>query len=321
MYKYLLCLRYLRTRDIALASIISVTLGVATMIVVNSVMEGFTSEMQNRIHGILADVVVRGADASKECPTSSCRRNTFAQRGGRRYPGDVAGCRRAGRALFRAQRPVAITRQVDLIGIDEETQSSVSDFGKYLQHPANREKMSFQLREDGYDVRDHQADGTTPERSRWTGPGGSAAAKTRESRRFRSNSARTRGNHGRPPAAQAGRAAKKPATKSAAPSADPFGPPASHGNPAAEDQYDPEEAVYRRGARHCHGRLSRQGRRGPLLRRSRRRRENRFLHRRPAAENRERQLHDHRFLRKQDERKRRRSTSSCRSASCRSFAA
>ena len=52
MYKLLLCWRYLRTRYIALASIISVMLGVATMIVVNSVMAGFTSEMQNRIHGI-----------------------------------------------------------------------------------------------------------------------------------------------------------------------------------------------------------------------------------------------------------------------------
>ena len=57
MYKLLLCWRYLRTRYIALASIISVTLGVATMIVVNSVMEGFTSEMQNRIHGIVSDLV------------------------------------------------------------------------------------------------------------------------------------------------------------------------------------------------------------------------------------------------------------------------
>jgi hypothetical protein len=53
MYKLLLCWRYLRTRYIALASIISVMLGVATMIVVNAVMEGFTHEMQNRIHGIL----------------------------------------------------------------------------------------------------------------------------------------------------------------------------------------------------------------------------------------------------------------------------
>ena len=58
MYKYLLCWRYLRTRYIALASIISVTLGVATMIVVNSVMAGFSHEMQDRIHAILSDVVV-----------------------------------------------------------------------------------------------------------------------------------------------------------------------------------------------------------------------------------------------------------------------
>lgn len=58
MYKLLLCMRYLRTRYIALASIISVMLGVATMIVVNSVMAGFTTEMRDRIHGFLADVVV-----------------------------------------------------------------------------------------------------------------------------------------------------------------------------------------------------------------------------------------------------------------------
>ncbi len=58
MYKLLLCVRYLRTRYIALASIISVMLGVATMIVVNSVMAGFANEMRDRIHGFLADVVV-----------------------------------------------------------------------------------------------------------------------------------------------------------------------------------------------------------------------------------------------------------------------
>ncbi len=58
MYKLLLCLRYLRTRYIALASIVSVMLGVATMIVVNSVMSGFSSEMRDRIHGILADVII-----------------------------------------------------------------------------------------------------------------------------------------------------------------------------------------------------------------------------------------------------------------------
>jgi len=57
MYKFLLCWRYLCTRYIALVSIISVMLGVATMIVVNSVMQGFSTEMQNRIHGINSDLL------------------------------------------------------------------------------------------------------------------------------------------------------------------------------------------------------------------------------------------------------------------------
>ena len=62
LYKYLLCWRYLRTRYIALASIVSVLLGVATMIVVNSVMAGFSEKMRDRLHGVLADVVVESYD-------------------------------------------------------------------------------------------------------------------------------------------------------------------------------------------------------------------------------------------------------------------
>ena len=58
MYKYLLCWRYLKTRYIALASVVSVMLGVATMIVVNAVMAGFAEKMRDRLHGVLADVVV-----------------------------------------------------------------------------------------------------------------------------------------------------------------------------------------------------------------------------------------------------------------------
>jgi lipoprotein-releasing system permease protein len=57
-----------------------------------------------------------------------------------------------------------LTREVMLIGIDEKTQGDVSDFCKYLQHPANREKLSFDLREEDYDLYDHQAAGTAPKR-------------------------------------------------------------------------------------------------------------------------------------------------------------
>ena len=54
MYKLLLATKYLKTRMIAFVSIISVTLGVATMIVVNSVMAGFQTEMQDRLRGLLS---------------------------------------------------------------------------------------------------------------------------------------------------------------------------------------------------------------------------------------------------------------------------
>lgn len=66
MYKLLLCTRYLRTRFIALASIISVMLGVATMVVVNSVMSGFSTQMRERINGILADVIIETINMNGE---------------------------------------------------------------------------------------------------------------------------------------------------------------------------------------------------------------------------------------------------------------
>src|SRR5437773_7422583 len=38
--------------------IVSVMLGVATLIVVNSVMSGFSTKLRERLHGLLSDVVV-----------------------------------------------------------------------------------------------------------------------------------------------------------------------------------------------------------------------------------------------------------------------
>src|SRR5262245_55229568 len=58
MYKLLLCWRYLKTRYLALACVISVMLGVATLIVVNSVMTGFSTKFRERLLGLLSDIVV-----------------------------------------------------------------------------------------------------------------------------------------------------------------------------------------------------------------------------------------------------------------------
>ncbi len=156
MYKLILCLRYLRTRWIALISIISVTLGVATMIVVNAVMAGFSHEMQTRIHGVLGDCVfeARSLDGAVDAEKHMQQINEVA--------GDlISGMSPTAHVpamlgfTVNGQR---INKQINLIGIDPGTYADVSDFGQYLQHPDNRSQLQFGLHTGGYDMIDHQAE-------------------------------------------------------------------------------------------------------------------------------------------------------------------
>lgn len=150
MFKLLLATRYLRTRYIALASIVSVMLGVATMIVVNSVMSGFRMEMYDRLHGILSDVVVasHGLDGIDDSLAVTNKIQDVLR-------DDLEGL------TTTVHVPAVLsyrvfeqweTRQVNLIGIDDATYASVSDFSKFLLHPGNRQQLSFGLRESGYDT-------------------------------------------------------------------------------------------------------------------------------------------------------------------------
>jgi len=151
MYRMLLCLRYLRTRYIALASIISVTLGVATMIVVNSVMAGFQQEMYQRLRGILADVLIESHSMEGiENPDAVLAevRNVL----GEDLAGVTTNVHVPAMVSFRLGDQWQI-RQVNLVGIEPETYSNVGDFGQYLLHAENRHKMKFDLRDGGYDER------------------------------------------------------------------------------------------------------------------------------------------------------------------------
>ena len=161
MYKLLLCWRYLRTRWIALVCVASVMLGVATMIVVNAVMAGFSHEMQTRIHGILSDIVFESHSLSG-FQDPKWHMEEIRRAGG----GDIEGMTPtvAVPAMLSFQvRGQWLTRQVMFIGIDETTHSLVSDFGSYLQHPDNRRQLSFALRDGGYDTFDSQAEGKAGE--------------------------------------------------------------------------------------------------------------------------------------------------------------
>ena len=148
MYRWLLCFRYLKTRYIALASIISVTLGVATLIVVNSVMSGFSVEMHERLHGLASDIMIE-CHATGGLPDPQGHLEEIEKVCGPVLVGSSVSVNVPAMLgiEFNGQQ---IGRHVNLIGLDAETYDSVSDFGKYLLHPENQEAASFELRESGY---------------------------------------------------------------------------------------------------------------------------------------------------------------------------
>jgi lipoprotein-releasing system permease protein len=128
-------------------------LGVATMIVVNAVMLGFTNEMQDRIHGILSDVTVESVDASKGFPDAKWHCDRIREIAGGMIEEMTPMVIVPGMLTFRVgieSEPVSV--QIQLMGIDAVTQSRVSEIAKYLQHPENRRALSFQLHENGYDI-------------------------------------------------------------------------------------------------------------------------------------------------------------------------
>ena len=150
MYKLLLSWRYLKSRYIALASIVSVTLGVATLIVVNSVMAGFSDEMHKRLHGILSDIVIRSHDLNG-LPDPEWHMDEIRQIVGDDVEAKTAAIQIPAMINFRNKiQGQWITQPITLIGIDPQTYDGVSDFAEYLLHPANRQQLDFLLKENDY---------------------------------------------------------------------------------------------------------------------------------------------------------------------------
>jgi len=147
MYKYLLCWRYLRTRYIALASVISVMLGVATMIVVNSVMAGFSHKMRDRLHGVLADIVVESpydAEGFYESEEVMARIKKVA---GNEVVAMAPAMETFGLMKFRVG-PKWYPHQVQIIGVDPKLRASVGDFAEYcVDAKGNQIPPSFEVPE------------------------------------------------------------------------------------------------------------------------------------------------------------------------------
>jgi lipoprotein-releasing system permease protein len=156
MYKLLLCWRYLRTRYLALACVVSVMLGVATLIVVNSVMSGFSGKLKDRLHGLLSDVDIEALTyygfADPQGKMERIRRDPFL---GEKIEAMTATIEVFAMLQFR-WRGEMLMRPVRVIGIEPESRARVGGFADYLvDDHKNPLPPSFEL---SPDARQHYED-------------------------------------------------------------------------------------------------------------------------------------------------------------------
>lgn len=151
MYKLILCWRYLLTRYLALVCIVSIMLGVTTLIVVNSVMNGFSTKLRDRLHGLLSDIVVEAWDndgfADPEGKMAMIRRDPELSQ----HIEAMAPTLEIFAMLQYRYRTSTVTRPVHLIGVDPESRARIGGFANHLMDPRNQVHPSFDLSPEALD--------------------------------------------------------------------------------------------------------------------------------------------------------------------------
>src|SRR5262245_13407176 len=142
MYKALLCWRYLRTRFLAFVCIVSVMLGVATLVVVNSVMAGFSSKLKERFHDLTSDIVVESPSSNgfpldtdevmDRIRKSPANEHIAAMTPTVEVPAMLIFEVGVGQGRERIMQPVRV------VGIDPADRAALGGFAEYLTDPAKR---------------------------------------------------------------------------------------------------------------------------------------------------------------------------------------
>lgn len=148
MYKILLCWRYLLTRYLALACIISVMLGVATLIVVNSVMSGFSTKLRERLHGLLSDIIVESLVHEGMANPEEKMRRIRESSIGSKVEAVTPAIEILGLIQVSYGSQMLPPRPIRLIGIDPESRAKVGGFTEHLLRQRNSPNPTFDLSED-----------------------------------------------------------------------------------------------------------------------------------------------------------------------------
>src|ERR1043166_3590959 len=139
MYKLFMAFRYLRAHKIIYFSIAGVAFGIMAMVVVTSIMSGFSRDMRSRIRGLQSDMVVTSFNPDRQFwivnPDALCAEI-------RKVPGVVNAAPRIeyeawlGRA---GKRP-----PVHIIGIDPAQEAKVSQL-PYFFRRGRKEHFDFKF--------------------------------------------------------------------------------------------------------------------------------------------------------------------------------
>jgi lipoprotein-releasing system permease protein len=149
MYKTLLCWRYLRTRFLAFVCIVSVMLGVATLVVVNSVMAGFSSKLKDRFHGLTGDAVIESPSNSgfpEDADEMMAKiRNSPANDYIEAMSPTIEVFGIVTYEVMMNGKVEQVVVPVRVVGIDAASRTAVGGFGEYLKDDARKKNPSFDL--------------------------------------------------------------------------------------------------------------------------------------------------------------------------------
>jgi lipoprotein-releasing system permease protein len=126
-------------------------LGVTTLIVVNSVMNGFSTKLRDRLHGLLSDIIVEAWDNDGFANPEGKMKMILDDPLLKEHIEAMAPTLEIFAMLQFRFRTSTVTRPVHLIGIDPESRARIGGFADHLLDPNNQQKPSFELSPKAFD--------------------------------------------------------------------------------------------------------------------------------------------------------------------------
>src|SRR5438552_18946050 len=120
-------------------------LGVSTLIIVKSVMAGFSTKLKDRLHGLLSDVLIESLVFEGFADPQEKMQRIWNSPIGDKIEAMTPTIEILGLIQITYRGQEMMPRAIKLIGIDAQGRSRVGGFAEYFTDPRNRAHPSFEL--------------------------------------------------------------------------------------------------------------------------------------------------------------------------------